>query len=268
VMRGVAEPKLLVRGSSSPHTYALSPSDAAALYSAAVFFRVSPQLEPFTYRIARALPKEVQVVSLVEAPGLELLAVRRGQAFEREGTHAEHAGSVDVSDGHAWLDPENAKVMVAYIAEILSRKDPAHADAFRSNAQDLRQRLELLRRELEQTLTPIADRPYVVFHDAMHYFEQRFGLNAVGSISVSPEIPPSAARLIELRKKLRVAGAQCAFAEPKFSTALVSAVVEGTGVRVGILDPEAINLSAGPDLYFTLLRTLAADLTRCLTTPA
>src|SRR5215470_223715 len=86
VMRGVAEPKLLVRGSSSPHTYALSPSDAAALYSAAVFFRVSPQLEPFTYRIARALPKEVQVVSLVEAPGLELLAVRRGPAFAHEGT--------------------------------------------------------------------------------------------------------------------------------------------------------------------------------------
>ena len=240
----------------------------AALYDAALFFRVSPQLEPFTPKIVQALPKEVQVVSVMDAPGVELLALRRGPAFERAGAHARHADAAAEIDGHAWLDPENAKAMVAYIAEILSRKDPAHSDAFRSNAQDLRQRLELLRRELEQTLTPIADRPYVVFHDAMHYFEQRFGLNAVGSISVSPEIPPSAARLIELRKKLRVAGAQCAFAEPKFSTALVSAVVEGTGVRVGILDPEAINLSAGPDLYFTLLRTLAADLTRCLTTPA
>ena len=268
VMRGIAEPKLLVRGSSSPHAYALRPSDMAALYDAALFFRVSPQLEPFTPKIVQALPKEVQVVSVMDAPGVELLALRRGPAFERAGAHARHADAAAEIDGHAWLDPENAKAMVAYIAEILSRKDPAHSDAFRSNAQDLRQRLELLRRELEQTLTPIADRPYVVFHDAMHYFEQRFGLNAVGSISVSPEIPPSAARLIELRKKLRVAGAQCAFAEPKFSTALVGAVVEGTGVRVGILDPEAINLSAGPDLYFTLLRTLAADLTRCLTTPA
>ena len=268
VMRGIAEPKLLVRGSSSPHAYALRPSDMAALYDAALFFRVSPQLEPFTPKIVQALPKEVQVVSVMDAPGVELLALRRGPAFERDGMHAKRAGAAAEIDGHAWLDPENAKAMVAYIAEILSRKDPAHSDAFRSNAQDLRQRLELLRRELEQTLTPIADRPYVVFHDAMRYFEHRFGLNAVGSISVSPEIPPSAARLIELRKKLRVAGAQCAFAEPKFSTALVSAVVEGTGVRVGILDPEAINLSAGPDLYFTLLRTLAADLTRCLTTPA
>jgi zinc transport system substrate-binding protein len=102
----------------------------------------------------------------------------------------------------------------------------------------------------------------------MHYFERRFGLNAIGSISVSPETPPSAARLVELRRKLKATGAQCAFAEPKFSTALVTAVVQDSGARVGVLDPEGINLAPGPDLYFTLLRTLAADLTRCLTTPA
>jgi len=268
VMHGIAEPKLLVRGPSSPHTYALTPSDTAALYGAAVLFRVSPQLEPFTPKIVRALPKEVQVVSLMDAPGLELLAARRGPAFEPNSSHAAHAGALDVVDGHAWLDPENAKAMVAYVAEILSQKDPTHAVAFSSNAQDLRQRLDLLSRELEQTLKPIADRPYVVFHDAMHYFERRFNLNAVGSISVSPEIPPSAGRLIEVRRKLRAVSAQCAFAEPQFGMALVSTVVEGTRVRVGMLDPEAINLAPGPDLYFTLMRSLAADLARCLSMPA
>ena len=268
VMRGIAEPKLLVRGSSSPHTYALTPSDTAALYDAAILFRVSPQLEPFTPKIVLALPKEVQVVSLMDAPGLELLAVRRGPAFERNRTHGAHAGGLDVVDGHAWLDPENAKVMVAFVAETLTQKDPMHAEVFRSNAQELRQRLDLLSYELEQALKPVADRPYVVFHDAMHYFERRFNLNAVGSISVSPEIPPGAGRVIEVRRKLRAAGAQCAFAEPQFSMALVNAVVEGTGARVGMLDPEAINLAPGPDLYFTLMRKLAADLTRCLTMPA
>jgi zinc transport system substrate-binding protein len=267
VMRGIAEPKLLVRGSSSPHTYALTPSDTAALYDAAILFRVSPQLEPFTPKIVQALPKEVQVVSLMDAPGLELLAVRRGPAFERNSGHGAH-GRPDVVDGHAWLDPENAKAMVAYVAETLTQQDPAHAAAFRSNAQELQQRLELLKQELEQDLKPVADRPYVVFHDAMHYFERRFNLNAVGSISVSPDIPPGAARVIEVRRKLRAAGAQCAFAEPRFSLGLVSAVVEGTGARVGMLDPEAINLVPGPDLYFTLMRKLAADLTRCLAMPA
>jgi zinc transport system substrate-binding protein len=264
VMRDIAEPKLLVRGSSSPHTYALTPSDAAALYDAAVLFRVSPQLEPFTPRIVRALPKEVQVVSTrTRAP-----SVRRGPAFERNSGHVARAGGLDVVDGHAWLDPENAKAMVAYVAETLTQIDPTHAETFRSNAQELRQRLELLQRELEQALKPVTDRPYVVFHDAMHYFERRFNLNAVGSISVSPDIPPSGARMLELRRKLRAVGAQCAFAEPQFSMALVGAVVEGTGARVGMLDPEAINLAPGPDLYFTLMRKLAADLTRCLTMPA
>jgi zinc transport system substrate-binding protein len=267
VMRGIAEPKLLVGGSSSPHTYALTPSDTAALYHAAVLFHVSPQLEPFTPKIVRALPKEVHVISLMDAPGLELLALRRGPAFEHDGGHG-YAVGLDLVDGHAWLDPENAKAMVAYIADTLMQKDPKHAEAFKSNAQELRQRLELLQHELEQALKPVADRPYVVFHDAMHYFERRFKLNAVGSISVSPEIPPGAARVIEVRRKLMAVGAQCAFAEPQFSMALVSAVVEGTGARVGLLDPEAINLAPGPDLYFTLMRKLAADLTRCLSMPA
>jgi zinc transport system substrate-binding protein len=45
-------------------------------------------------------------------------------------------------------------------------------------------------------------------------------------------------------------------------------VVEGTGARVGTLDPEAIKLTPSPDLYFTLMRSLAADLTHCLSMPA
>jgi len=52
----------------------------------------------------------------------------------------------------------------------------------------------------------------------------------------------------------------------QFSMALVSAVVEGTGTA-GMLDPRAIKVP-GPDLYFTLKRQSAADLTHCLMTPA
>jgi zinc transport system substrate-binding protein len=59
----------------------------------------------------------------------------------------------------------------------------------------------------------------------------------------------------------------CVFAEPQTNSGLIGAVVEGTGARVGTLDPEAIALAPGPDLYFSHLRSLAADLTRCLATP-
>jgi len=267
VMYGVAEPRLLVKGSSSPHTYALLPSDAAALNEASLFFLVSPVIEPFTLKLMASLPKSVQVVSIMDAPSLKLLPRRRGPIFDRL---AAHGGNVDLTggvDGHAWLDPANANIIVAYIAWELSRSDPVHAGIYQSNAKALHERLEALATELDSELRPISHRPYIVFHDAMQYFEHRFGLTAIGSISVSPEIPPSAKRLIELRSKIRASGAVCAFAEPQFSAALVNTVVEDTGVRVGALDPEAINLAPGPNLYFTLMHALAAELTRCLANP-
>jgi zinc transport system substrate-binding protein len=263
VMHGIAEPRLLVKGPSSPHTYALLPSDSRALEEATILFRVSARLEPFTLKIVDSLPKTVQVVSLLNAPGLELLPARRGPTFDRD-EHDKDKGASAGIDSHVWLDPANASIIVRYVAHVLSSSDPANAAVYKANAAALQARLETLAIELERKLKPATHRPYIVFHDAMQYFERRFALNAIGSISVSPEIPPSARRLIELRSKIRTGGAVCAFAEPRFSAALVSAVVENTGARVGTLDPEAINLAPGPELYFTLMRTLAEDLTHCL----
>ena len=72
----------------------------------------------------------------------------------------------------------------------------------------------------------------MVFHDAYQYFEHRFGLTAVGSITVSPEVQPSAKRLTEIRRKIAALDARCVFAEPRFQPNLVNAVIEGTA-RIG-----------------------------------
>jgi zinc transport system substrate-binding protein len=266
LMRGVGEPTLLVRGSYSPHTYVLTPSDARVLNHADVFIRVSPAIEPFTQRVVSTLPGSVEVVTLMEAPGLKLLASRRGPTFDHG---APSVGAYDAAtiDGHAWFDPANAQSMVEHITRVLSRVDPGHAAVFTSNAEALKGRLDNLAAELDGLLKPVANRPFVLFHDALQYFEHRFRLNLVGSISISPDIPPSGKRLLALRQRIKADGIVCVFAEPQFSTGLISTVVEGTGARVGTLDPEAINIAPAPDLYFTLMRSLAADLTRCLATP-
>ena len=103
--------------------------------------------------------------------------------------------------------------------------------------------------ELAAELAPISGRPYIVFHDALQYFERRFRLRVVGSIAVSPEIAPSAKRLTTLRKRVAALGAVCAFAEPQFDRRLIDAVIEGTTVRTGIIDPEGARIAPGPELY-------------------
>jgi len=276
VMSGVGSPELLVKGAASTHTYALRPSEALLLNHADLFFRMSETVEPFTVKIVTSLPKRVEVVTLQEAPGMALLTQRTGATFERrlDGKANDHSHyhrthqKGDVVDGHAWLDPDNAKAMVARIEQALAAMYPANAAAFKANAAALRAKLDALAAELNGELVPIAAKPYVVFHDAFQYFERRYGLNVVGSISINPEVPPSAKRLTELRRKIQSLGAVCVFAEPQFDTRLVDSLIEGTAARTGTLDPEGGSLDPGPDLYFTLMRKLAAALKTCLAPPA
>jgi zinc transport system substrate-binding protein len=266
VMAGAGTPHLLVQGTFSAHTYVLKPSDAARLNEADILFRMSETMEPFTAKVVRSLPRRVQAVTLQDTPKLVRLERRTGATFAggAEADGHSHGHSHGMIDGHAWLDPINAKAMADRIAEALSAKAPVQAALFRANAERLKAELDALSADLARELAPAAGKPYVVLHDALQYFELRYGLTAAGSIVVSPEVPPSAKRLATLRKEVAARRAECVFAEPQFDTRLVDSVVEGTPARVGTIDPEGSRIEPGPDLYFTLLRNLARDLKACL----
>ncbi|WP_158047842.1 zinc ABC transporter substrate-binding protein [Skermanella pratensis] len=285
VMQGVAEPTLLVKGAASPHSFSLRPSDARALNGADLIFWVGEDLETFLAKPIDSLAGKARVTALMEAPGITLLPTREGGAWEpheaadhghehghghghddhAEGGHRhgeEHAHGT--RDAHIWLDVSNARAMVAAIARELSEHDPANAARYQANAKSLAERLTALDAELGTLLAPVKDRPFVVFHDAYHYLEDRYGLNAVGAITVSPEQRPSAQRLSEIRGRIGTLDAACVFAEPQFEPTLVATVVEGTGAGKGMLDPLGAGLPDGPDLYFQLMRDMAASLVSCL----
>lgn len=275
IMSGVAEPKLVVQGSASPHTFTLKPSTARVINEADVFVRVSDTLEPFTRKIVEALPSSVNVVTLSGANGVKLLDQRHGGTFEKHvhGHEEDHDDGdadhdEDGKDGHIWLDPQNAKAIVADLTEALAKRYPEHADAFRRNAERLTAELDALDREVSAELRGAQGKPFIVFHDATQYFEHHFGVTAAGSITVSPDVPPSAKRLTEVRAKISSLAAVCVFSEPGFQPNLVAAVTEGTRARSGTIDVEGQALTAGPDLYFELLRGVARNLSACLMAPS
>lgn len=294
VMEGVGQPDLLVKGAGSPHTYALRASEAGALENASVVFWVGEDLEVFLRRPLETLAGDATVVELAEAHDLVTLDFREGGPFEthdhdedhdadeddhnhdekgHEHAHGEdghddddHAGhdhghGVDM---HFWLDPMNAKAFVHEIEETLVERDAANAEAYKANAARLNDRLDALIAETNAAVAPVRDKRFVVFHDAYQYFEKRFDIEASGSITVSPEAMPGAARLTELKAKIAELGVSCVFAEPQFEPRLISVVTEGTNARAGILDPLGSELADGPDLYFNLIRNLTTSLTECL----
>ena len=177
-----------------------------------------------------------------------------------EDGHEHHSGEYNM---HLWLDPANAEVIVDSMAGALSRLDPERTSVYQENAAAVKARLRALDEELTEAFAPVRDRGFIVFHDAWQYLDTRYGLRAVGSVTVNPDQSPGAARLSEIREKITDAEATCVFAEPQFEPRLVRTLVEGTGAGTGTLDPLGAALEAGPDLYFDLMRENARAFRAC-----
>ncbi|MEM7047311.1 MAG: metal ABC transporter substrate-binding protein [Pseudomonadota bacterium] len=91
---------------------------------------------------------------------------------DHEGHHHHHEGT----DPHVWLDIDNVITLTIFIADELSRLDPAKASLYQQNASASVSRLRAVDEEIRQALAPVAARPYLNSHGAYAYFAQRYGL--------------------------------------------------------------------------------------------
>ena len=294
VMEGVGEPYLLVPPGASPHAYALKPSDARALSGADLVFWIGPAISTFLQKPLAELAGDAETVTLTDAPGIHLLPVREGGAFEAhdhdhghedghdhegEDDHADehghdhekahdedhgHDDRPEHAEAHIWLETGNARAMARAMAEHLSEADPENAARYRANAEALDARLAALAEELHAVLEPVEGRPFIVFHDAWAHFEREFHLEAVGSITVSPEQRPGARRLSRLKSRIRDLGAVCVFSEPQFDDSLIASITEGTDARTGAADPLGADIPAGPGHYEAMMRRAAHAFRDCL----
>jgi zinc transport system substrate-binding protein len=266
VMRGVGTPTLLIPGTMSPHTFTLKPSDARTLEEARVVFWIGPDLETALTHPLKTLAADATVETMMTAPGITQRAFAdghdhdHGDAAKKDDDGHQHGAQ----DPHLWLDPHNARAMVAVIAATLSEAMPEHAGTFAANAADMTAILGRMDDEIATTLEPVWFKPFLTFHDSLGHFEARFGLAQGEAISVNPEVKPGAKRIAELREEIRQDGFVCVFIEPQFDPSIARVIVEGSNVRIATLDPLGSALDAGPSLYPQLILGIAKTLHDCL----
>ncbi|MDH3264796.1 MAG: zinc ABC transporter substrate-binding protein, partial [Paracoccaceae bacterium] len=138
-----------------------------------------------------------------------------------------------------------------------------NAATYAANAEAARTELAALDAELTDLLAPAAGWPLYVYHDAYGYFAEAYGLTIAGALAEGDAADPGAARIRALRAEVAAAEAACVFAEAGHDPSLVANLVEGTGLRVGTLDPSGVTLVPGPELYAALLRGLAEAIAAC-----
>ncbi|MCJ7871768.1 zinc ABC transporter substrate-binding protein [Phaeobacter sp. J2-8] len=293
VMQGVGTPDLIVPPGASPHDFALRPSQARGLEQADLVLWMGPDLAPWMDRVLDVLA-DAEALDLNALPGTQILEFRDDEEFgdhdhdhgedHAEDEHDEHEHDEDEheeheeheentghdghdhgpNDPHSWLSPANAKYWVTVIAENLVARDPENADIYSANATAAAAEIDAAVEYAEAKLTPHHDAPFLVFHDAYHYFEATFGLHTVGTVAEGDAAAPGPGRIRDLQNRIATEGVLCLFSEPQFKTGLIETLAESTDAEIGVLDPLGSKLDLGPDFYPTLITSMADVISECL----
>mgnify|MGYP005641350901 FL=1 len=295
----------IIPSEQSPHDFKLKPSDVKVLQNGNIIFYVSNHLESSITKVLKNLPKNIKLINLMEESGVNHLAIRDNDAWERhdhhghddhdvhdkhgkkhddhddhdkhgkkhddhddhdkhEKKHDDHDDHEKEDDVHVWLSPDNAIKIVQKVNKVLSLYFPENSKIYNDNTTKFIDKIRNLKMELVKELSPIKNKPYIVFHDAYQYFEKTFELNAVGSVALEGDIASSPKQISIIKDKIVKSKASCVFQEPQFDSKLVKIVVEGTDAKIGTIDPLGVNVSENKDFYLQLLTNMTKSLKECL----
>ena len=247
VTQGVETPRQLLPDGVSAHDYSLKASQRLALRQATLVVRVGEHHERF---LAGILRDGDGVISLETLPGIRPLPLR-GQDDLRP-----LPGTLDT---HLWLQPANAILLANAIAEARARKNPARAADYRRNAQTFADALRQEEQAQKTRFATLPQRRYVAWHDAWQYLEAPLGLQAIGSVSLSPEQKPGARHLLDLRRRMNDMQARCLLTEPLADAGLIRQLAI-PGLRTAAVDE---TFSGAPD-YRSGWRRMADAVYACL----
>lgn len=259
ITKNVAETEVLLGNNTSPHDYALKPSDVRKLQDADLFIWVGPGLESF---LEGTLQGNNNTLQLDQVASIDKIMYDEHEGHEHHDDGHHHHGNYNP---HLWLGPTQAQQMAKVIADRLAKIDPQHAVQYADNYKAFTEQLSATTAQIKQQLAPVKDHGYYVFHDAYDYYEQYFDLNHLGAFTVSPDRRPGAKSLIAIRTALQSNQVYCVFSEPQFTPAVIDSVTRGTNVQHGVLDPLATDEPVKSGAYFHFLQQLATNFTQCLT---
>lgn len=165
-------------------------------------------------------------------------------------------------DPHIWQDPTRVAAVLDVIAAA------GEAAGFETCADDYREQLDALDREIERLLSdlPADDRVMVTNHDSLAYFADRYDLDVIGTVipASSTLAQTNAAELATLADAIEERGVRAIFTEELSSAADAEALADRLGVAVVPLVTDALTDDPDSDTYVEMMRSNARLIARTL----
>ncbi len=225
------EVRTLVPNGSSPESFDPAPSQMVDLSKSKAYFMIGL----FAF-------EKVRAVSLGQSnPGMLLVDCSRNMAHARrkqEVNGHEHDGhGHDGLDPHIWNSPETALGVAKNILKGVVQIDPANKVFYEANYRKLEREIQETDSIVRHKLADVKPRAFIIYHPALSYFAEEYGLEQYTVESHGKA--PSPSQMVELVNFSKQKGIKTVFVQPEFDRKNAEVLAKEIGANVVEINPLA-----------------------------
>lgn len=228
--------RALLAADANPHYQSARPDYIMALNRADLFIQNGLELEigwvPLTLKRSRNPEIQQGRSGFCDAShGIHILEKPTGKLSRKDGDIHPYGNP------HYLLDPVNAAIAARNIGRSLVRLDPDRKDYYRTRYKDFARSIKKLLADEEKRSKKTKALDLSVFHKEFSYLIYRFHFREHSSIEEISGIPPSAAWLKKISKKMKVDKVSLILLQPYNNRIYADSVAGRTGARVLVMEP-------------------------------
>lgn len=215
--------KTLMPQGASPETYEPTPRQMISLGESELVFRMGSLGFEQTQlpRMTASLPN----ARLIDA----------GQGIQLIDSDHHHDNDLESGDPHTWLAPQNLSLMAHNVAKALCQHDKANTAYYTQRAQRFEQQMRELDRELQQSMSQVKCRTFLIYHPALGYLAHQYALQQLAVEHDGKE--PSAVYMQRLITQCKGEGVKVVFISKEHSGRAAERIAHEIGARVVTINP-------------------------------
>lgn len=210
----------IVPGNSSPETYEPTPQQMLDLMNSSAY--LSSGYIDFERTRLRQITKE--------APSFPVFNLSSGVRTLRDSDG-------DGVDPHIWLSTRNAKVIAQNIRSALCVVDSVNSDEYRQREAAFLQHIDSIDGQIQQIVGNLARRSFLVYHPALAYFANDYGLLQLPVSAGGKEASPAHIETLLSQSKAERAGVL--FVQKQYPASIVRQIAREAEVEIVEIDPLA-----------------------------
>lgn len=175
----------LIEPGIEAHTYEPSVRDMKNITDSDLFIYTNDSMEPWVKIIKDSMNSDTKILNCSK----NIKMIETDEFMERHNILEEHEHSNETKheyefDGHVWLNPKNAIIMIDTICEELVEIDPKNKQYYEKNANDYKSKIEVLDKEIENEINENKVNTLVFGGEFSYtYFCDRYNLDIVTAYS-------------------------------------------------------------------------------------